>query len=143
MYFIIPLPGEMTTPRLPVLAYIHSSFTLHVGWKIELQPSLLLRYGVKAFVEWNLTRPKAQQPNSATIKAAVADKLTVTQLNFFLAIAKVIEPFLKFFQSDKLLMPLVPAHSERILRNLYFVGYVCQTRSSRFEDTSQFDAIRI
>ena len=104
MYFMIPLPKEMTTPRLPVLAYIRSN--VFTTGRVE-------NWVASERAIWELVN------SFATIKNAVADKLTVTKLNFLLAIAKVIEPFLKFFQSNKPLMPLVPAHLERMLHNLF------------------------
>ena len=52
------------------------------------------------------------------MKESVADPLTPCTISFFINIASVLEPFLRYFQSDALLVPFLYQQLEVILRNL-------------------------
>ncbi len=77
---------------------------------------------VVAYVTWVSKLSKSKQPQSESflfVRQATADKLIPAKINFFLSVANILEPFLKYFQShDKPMSILLPAHLERMTRQI-------------------------
>ena len=69
---------------------------------------------IKKFVSsFRATPKKAPQTASyATIKEACEDPLTVTKLEFFISVAKQLQPFLLKFQTDAPMAPFLGSHSK-------------------------------
>ncbi len=74
------------------------------------------------YVKWAKTKPKSSQPQSDSYKVictAVDDAFILCKVNFFLFVANVVEPFLKYFQAhEKPMAILMPEHLEKMLRTL-------------------------
>ena len=66
-------------------------------------------------------KPKSQVPKIASffnLKDATQDPLTITKLQIFISVAKLLQPYLKMFQTEKPMLPFIAVDLEQLLRNL-------------------------
>ena len=66
-------------------------------------------------------KPKSQVPKIASfssLKDATQDPLTITKLQVFISVAKLLQPYLKMFQTEKSMLPFMAVDLEQLLRNL-------------------------
>ena len=74
------------------------------------------------YVKETLKKPKRQIPTVASFKTlqefVVSDKLILAKLEVFLATAKLVQPFLKKYQTEKPMMPFITEDLCNILRSL-------------------------
>ena len=81
---------------------------------IELLPALELF--VKAALQKKITLP--QSATFQAVKSGVTNPLMACQLSFFASVAKLIEPFLTKYQSDRPLIPFLYSDLHDLLKNL-------------------------
>ena len=93
-------------------------------WLEDIQVAeraLLIWPNVNKYVTVTTSGPKSKVPkiqSFTTIREGVHDPLTPAKLQFFITVAKVLNPFLEKFQTNNPMMPFMRYEMENILKNL-------------------------
>ena len=76
---------------------------------------------IKKLIQFWAKLPKSKQPTCKSyknVKDAVEDPFVITKLTFFSFISRIVEPYLKMFQSDKPMVPFLYFELKSVIKSL-------------------------